>query len=276
METSLQVLQNKYNNLISYLKKLESVAVGYSGGVDSTFLLAASVEALGDKAIGVVGISETHSEREKKDAIEFSRKIGARLIFTKTNELEKESFYTNPVSRCYTCKETLFKNVIEVAKKEGCLYILDGSNADDTGDYRPGINAAKELDVLSPLLELGFTKNEIRLLSKSMGLPSWDKPAFACLASRVPYGSVITSEKLSRIENSENDLFNMGFKQLRVRDYEELCRVEFLENDIPVVLEKERREAIVKSLKNRGYKFVTLDLEGFRTGSMNEILMFEK
>lgn len=265
-------MKEKYNALLDYIKELESVAVAYSGGVDSTFLLAVATKAVGEKAVGVIGRSPSYARREQEEAIALAKKMGARIHFIDTNEIEDESYNTNPPTRCFTCKTVLFEGVWKAADELGCKYVLEGSNADDLGDFRPGMDAAKKLRVKAPLVDLKFSKDEIRALSKEMGLPTWNKPAFACLSSRVPYGQPITVQKLGRIEKGEYALRDMGFNGLRVRDYDELCRIEVPPGEIAKFIEEETRARVVKNLKDAGYKFVCLDLEGYRTGSMNESL----
>lgn len=265
-------MKKKYQSLLAYIKKLETVAVAYSGGVDSTFLLAAAVEAVGNNALGVIGRSPTYPQREQDDAVKLAKQLGANIQFIDTNEIEDESFNTNPPTRCFSCKSTLFSGVWEAANENGIKYVLEGSNADDLGDFRPGMDASKKHRVKAPLVDLQFTKDEIRALSKEMGLPTWNKPAFACLSSRIPYGQKITVNKLRRIEQAEYALRDMGYLQLRVRDYDELCRIELAPDNIKSMLDDQVRQKVVQALKKTGYKFVCLDLEGYRTGSMNESL----
>lgn len=262
----------KYKSLLRYLKNLHSVAVAYSGGVDSSFLLAASVEALGDKVVGVIGRSPTYPKREMDDAVMLAQKIGARIEFIDTDELSKPTFNTNPPTRCFECKSTLFSGVWHVAKGRGIAHVLEGSNADDVGDFRPGMDASKQLNVKSPLVDLDFTKKEIRQLLKQMDLPTWNKPSFACLSSRIPYGQTITVEKLTRIEKAEYALRDLGFNQLRVRDYSDLCRIEIPAEHIEEISQSVVRTKVVGALKEAGYNFICLDLEGYRSGSMNETL----
>jgi pyridinium-3,5-biscarboxylic acid mononucleotide sulfurtransferase len=264
--------KEKYDDLVTSITGLKKVAVAYSGGVDSTFLLAVATRALGDNAVGIIGRSPTYPQREQEDAIRIAREMGARIHFIDTDEINDDAFRTNPPTRCFACKNTLFKGVWAAAEELGCEYVLEGSNADDLGDFRPGMDAARKLKVKAPLVDLKFTKEEIRALSKEMGLPTWNKPAFACLSSRVPYGQPITIKKLGRIEKAEYALRDMGFVGIRVRDYDDLCRIEVPPADIDRFVEPSLRTAVVTQLKDAGYKFVCLDLEGYRTGSMNETL----
>ncbi|MBN2525028.1 MAG: ATP-dependent sacrificial sulfur transferase LarE [Deltaproteobacteria bacterium] len=265
-------LNKKYDALKEYIADLESAVVAYSGGVDSTFLLAVATDVLGEKAVGVIGRSPSYSKREQEDAIRLAKQMGARIHFIDTNEMANEAYNTNPPTRCFACKSILFRGVWKAADELGCKYVIEGSNADDLGDFRPGMDAAKKLRVKAPLVDLAFTKDEIRALSKEMGLPTWNKPAFACLSSRVPYGQPITLQKLGRIEKAEYALGDLGFSGLRVRDYDELCRIEVPSGEIARLIEDTTRAKVVRQLKEAGYKYVCLDLEGYRTGSMNETL----
>ncbi len=265
-------MMHKYHALIAYIKDLESVAVAFSGGVDSTFLLAAAVETLGDRALGVIGRSATYPQRELEAAVNLARQIGARIHFIDTDELDKEEFNSNPPTRCFACKSTLLNGIWEAARANGCKYVLEGSNVDDLGDFRPGLDAVRQLHVKTPLIDLNFSKDEIRALAKKMDLPTWNKPASACLSSRIPYGQKITIRKLNRIEQAEDVLRDMGFVQLRVRDYDETCRIEVPCADLPRFMAEGTRKDVIAKLKIAGYKFICLDLEGYRSGSMNEVL----
>lgn len=222
-----ETLQEKYEKLKNYIKSLGSLAIAYSGGVDSTFLVKVAYDVLGDRVIAVTATSSTYPKRELNDAITFIKQVGAKHIVIESEELEIEGFNKNPVDRCYYCKKELFEKIWKVAKAHGIEYVADGSNFDDLNDFRPGMKAACELNVVSPLKVAGLTKEDIRKLSKELELPTWDKPAFACLSSRIPYGERITKEKLSMIEKAEEYLLGLGFKQVRVRYHQDkLARIE--------------------------------------------------
>jgi uncharacterized protein len=263
-------LDIKLGKLKDILKSMGGVLVAYSGGVDSTFLAAVATAVLGERALCVSAISGTYADWERKEAEEFARSLHLRYMTIHTLELSNGKFTGNPPDRCYHCKKELVLRLGRVAKDNGLSAIVFGTNTDDLGDFRPGIRAASEEGVRSPLVEAGLGKEEIRALSRRMGLPSWDKPPFACLASRIPSGEEITAEKLGMIEKAEEVLRGLGFKQYRVRHHGSVARVEVLDSDIPSVLEA-RREIVV-SLKSLGFTYVSLDLAGYRMGSMNEIL----
>lgn len=265
-------LDMKFQKLKDNLRDLGSVAIAYSGGVDSTFLLKVAADVLGDKVIAITAKSSTYPEREFKEAVKYIKDIGAKHIVIISEELEIEGFAKNPVNRCYFCKKELFSKIRKVADDNNIKEVLDGANVDDVSDFRPGMKAAKELQVISPLKDAGFTKNDIRELSKKLGVPTWNKPAFACLSSRFPYGNEITVEKLSMVERAEQFLLDLGFKQIRVRHHEDIARVEVNAEERYKFFDIEMMDKVGNELKSIGFKYVTLDLLGYRTGSMNEVL----
>lgn len=260
----------KYGSLLRWFRELGSCAVMFSGGVDSAFLLAAAVEALGEDALAVTGRSALHPAAELEDATRIARMLGARHVVVETREMEDPAFTANPPERCGLCKAGIARMAWEVARREGVGAVVDGNNADDVGDYRPGMAAARAAGVRSPLLELGFAKAEIRELSRKLGLPDWDKPAAACLASRIPYGEEITAKRLARIERAERALGQMGLGQLRVRDHGSVARIELEPERIDIAADRDRRAAIVEAVVSAGYRYAALDLAGYRMGSLNE------
>lgn len=263
-------LHEKCEKLKEYLKSLESVAVAFSSGVDSTFLLKTAHDVLGDKVIAVTAQSCSFPKRELDEAIAFCEKENIRHIVFEFNELAVDGFSQNPVNRCYICKKAIFKNIVKIAKENLIENIVEGSNTDDDCDYRPGHQAVKELNIKSPLRFAELSKEEIRTLSKELGLPTWKKQSFACLSSRFVYGETISREKLIMVDKAEQLLLDMDFTQVRVRIHNNIARIEVNPNEFEKLLEN--REQIVSSLKEYGFVYVTMDLTGYRTGSMNEIL----
>jgi uncharacterized protein len=264
--------EDKFNRLKNDLNKMERVIIAFSGGVDSTFLLkAASAAGLRD-VLAVTGVSESLPDEELTFAREMTStlKINHREIIT--DELNNKMYADNPPDRCYYCKKELFGKLKEIAEKEKYSYILDGSNVDDSREWRPGRRAAREAGVHSPLHDAGLTKGEIRTLSRMLGLPTWDKPATPCLSSRIPYGQKITSEGLGKVYQAEQYIRQFGIKELRVRNHAEVARIEIHPDEFPVVLQDDVRERIVDHLKSLGFRYVTLDLQGFRSGSGNEAI----
>jgi uncharacterized protein len=251
------------------LASLGSVVVAYSGGVDSAYLAVVASQALGDRAIAVTADSPSYPERHRHLAITIAQQFGFRHEIIHTAELERPEYRANPSNRCYYCKHELYTHLSRIAAERGAI-VIDGNNADDRGDYRPGRQAAREFGVRSPLDEVDLAKNEIRELSRDAGLPTWDEPASACLSSRIPYHTEVTDEKLRTIERAEQALQKMGFRVCRVRHHDELARVEIGRDELPRALDPDTRAAIVRELKAVGYRYVTLDLQGYRTGSLNE------
>lgn len=266
------VLQEKYRLLQENLKNLGSVAVAFSSGVDSTFLLKAAHDVLGEKVIAVTASSCSFPQRELKEAEQFCKDNGIRHIICKSEELDIDGFRQNPKNRCYLCKHELFEKIWDIARQNGMAAVAEGSNLDDNGDYRPGLIAVKELGVKSPLREVGLTKEEIRELSKALGLPTWDKQSFACLSSRFVYGETINEEKLGMVDRAEQLLLDMGFHQVRVRIHGMMARIEVLPEEIGRLTEETVRQTVTGKLKEFGFTYVTLDLSGYRMGSMNETL----
>lgn len=269
-------LEDKLAQLRSILSDLGGALVAFSGGVDSTFLLAVAAEVLRDKVVAVTARSPTYPQTEYERACELAGSLAVEHLSIYTDELADREFCANSPDRCYHCKRELFGKLRELADRRGLAYVLDASNLDDCSDYRPGRKAAEELGVRSPLIEAGLTKQDVRDLSKSMGLPTWDKPAMACLASRFPYGEEITAQKLTRVGQAEAFLRDLGFRHLRVRSHGDLARIEVDEGSIQRLADPEVRGKIVEAFKNLGFVYVTADLEGYRTGSMNEVLSPEQ
>lgn len=264
--------REKYEKLKEYLCGLESVAVAFSSGVDSTFLLKTAHDVLGDKAIAVTASSCSFPKRELEEAKSFCRENGIRHVICESEELDIDGFRQNPVNRCYLCKHELFEKIWKIAEEYGLHAVAEGSNMDDNGDYRPGLIAVKELNVKSPLREAGLSKREIRELSKELGLPTWDKQSFACLSSRFVYGETISEDKLRMVDQAEQLLLDLGFHQVRVRIHGTIARIEVLPEELVRLAKAPLREQVAEKFKGFGFSYVTLDMEGYRTGSMNETL----
>lgn len=270
-------IHKKYEKLKEYLLSLESVAVAFSSGVDSTFLLKVATDTLGtDKVMAVTASSCSFPERELKEAEEFCRQNGIKHVICKSEELDIEGFRQNPPNRCYLCKHELFEKILGIAKENHMKAVAEGSNMDDNGDYRPGLKAVEELGIKSPLRYAGLYKREIRELSKELGLSTWNKQSFACLSSRFVYGETISEERLNMVDKAEQLLLDMNFQQVRVRIHGQekgtIARIELLPQEFARFMEKENREKIYSYLKELGFSYVTLDLGGYRMGSMNELL----
>ena len=263
-------MERKQESLKEILRSLESVVIAYSGGVDSTFLSKVAFDVLGENALAVTAKSETYPRSEFEESQELARKIGIKHETIVSEELDIPEFSGNPVNRCYYCKKELLGKLRKTAKERGLKCVVEGSNFDDLDDYRPGMQAVNELGIRSPLKEAKLTKEEIRELSKRLGLPTWDKPSFACLSSRFPYGNEITREKLTAVGEAEIFLRNLGIRQLRVRHHDQVARIEVAKEDMEILLRN--REQVVMKLKELGYTYITMDLQGYRTGSMNEVL----
>jgi uncharacterized protein len=264
--------ETKLEQLKNYIKGLGSVAIAFSSGVDSTFLLKVAHDVLGNNAIAVTARSCSFPKRELEEAVNFCKKEGIKHFICDSEELEIEGFSNNPPNRCYLCKRELFEKIIKIAKENNIAYVAEGSNMDDNGDYRPGLVAVAELEVKSPLRAVGLSKSEIRALSKKLGLPTWGKQSFACLSSRFVYGETITEEKLNMVDKAEQLLLDMGFHQIRVRIHDKLARIEVLPDEFEKLIEKDTREEIVSKFKSYGFTYVSMDLAGYRMGSMNETL----
>lgn len=263
-------LNEKYNNLVKYLKDLGSVAVAFSGGVDSTFLLKVAHDTLGDKAIAVIAVLNSFPERERKEAEDFCCKEGIDYFICEIDELTIDGFSDNPKNRCYLCKSELMRRIKEVAKANGIAHVVEGSNTDDNSDYRPGHIAVAEQGIKSPLRDNDLSKEDIRKLSKELNLPTWNKPSFACLSSRFVYGEKITREKLQMVEKAEKLLYDLGFSQFRVRIHGMMARIEVPTSEFEKIIVSENSLKINSSLKSLGFTYVSLDLGGYRTGSMND------
>ncbi len=265
-------VEEKLSKLKVIVSKLESVVVAFSGGVDSTLVAKVCYDTLKDNSMAVTARSETYPDFEFKESQELAREIGIKHMVVDTSELAIEGFANNPPERCYFCKTELFGKLKEIAKEHGFLNVADGANSDDTQEFRPGLKASKELNVRSPLKEAGLAKEDIRKVSKLLNLPNWNKPAYACLSSRFPYGQSITEEKISMVSKAEKYLRDLGLIQFRVRHHETIARIEVLPEDIHTLTNSPAKEDLTARFKEIGFTYVTLDLTGYRSGSMNEVL----
>ncbi len=271
MEAALQI---KYDRLVSLIREMGRVVVAFSGGVDSTLLARAARDAVGDRALLVTADSETYPAAELDETRRLAALLGLRQLIVQTRELDNPEYARNAPNRCYFCKEELFVRLEPIARREGGARLIYGANMDDLGDHRPGMQAAKAKGVRAPLIEAELWKEEIRALSRSLGLPTWDKPSFACLSSRFQYGEAITPEKLRQIDAAESFVRSLGFSQFRVRHHDRLARLELAPEEMALLWQDGRHEAIVKRFRELGYLYVTLDLQGFRSGSANEVLQW--
>ena len=264
--------QEKMTWLRDHLQHMDSLIVAYSGGVDSAFLAAAANEVLGSRSLAVTADSPSLAPAELQDAVALADQLGLNHRVIETHEVEREDYQANSPNRCFFCKDELYTHLTGFASAEGYSVVANGTNVDDLGDFRPGQDAAKEYAVVSPLVDAGLTKAEIRELSHDMGLPTWDKPAQACLSSRIPYGSRVTVEALTRIGKAEEHLRSLGFRQLRVRHHDTIARIEVGPEDFAALLAEDVRQNVARYFRSIGYAYVTMDLDGFRSGSMNEVL----
>jgi uncharacterized protein len=266
-------IQDRFARMGEIIRSMERVAVAFSAGVDSTFVLRAALDVLGaDRVVAVTGNSDSLARAELAEAVKLAESFGAEHVVLETDELGNESYTANPENRCYFCKTTLYERMEDFCRQRGITHILDGLNADDHDDWRPGISAAREHGVHSPAAEAGLTKADIRELSRQLGLPTFDKPAGPCLASRVPYGQRITAHKLGMIEKGEAFLHELGLPECRVRHHDNLARIEVPADQVASLAEPETRRRIVEHFRQLGYNYVTLDLQGFRSGSLNEVI----
>jgi len=267
-----QELRRKYDRLLEILKGLESVIVAFSGGVDSTFLAKAARDALGDKAVLVTADSETYPASELDEARRLANHLGMRHVVVETRELDNPEYAKNAPNRCFFCKEELFTKLRPIGAREGVAHLIYGANMDDLGDHRPGMDAARRMGVRAPLIEAEFWKAEIRELSREFGLPTWQKPSFACLSSRFQYGDAITAEKLRQVDAAEAFVRSLGFRQFRVRHHDLLARLEIAREEMARLWEDGAQDSIVARFRELGYLYVTVDLQGFRSGSANDAL----
>ena len=270
------LLKNKHRDLESRIVKLQSALVAFSGGIDSTLVLAVAKKVLGERVLAITAESDSVPKRELQTARHLAQILGVKHKIIRTEEMSSPDYLKNPINRCYYCKSELYSKLAKVAAGHKLASILNGINMDDLGDHRPGITAAKEAGVISPLVESKFTKQDVRDLAREMNLPNWAKPALACLSSRIPYGQPVTTKKLSMIEQAEETLLAEGFQQVRVRHHGNMARIELPKNDIPDLLKSGLSKKVNQCLQKIGFQYVTVDLKGYRSGSLNEILNLKK
>ena len=277
MDDTWKDLESKYKNLESILKQMGRVVVAFSGGVDSTLLLKVAKDLLDNDLLAVTALSETTPQHERKAAMELTEALGVEHLLVQSHELDIPEFIKNPHDKCYICKKSRFTDLVKLAGERNFSYVVDGENMDDHTDFRPGTLAARELNVRSPLSEAGLSKNEIRRLSQKLNLPTWNKPSYACLASRIPYHTKITAEKLRQVDAGEEFIRKLGLSgQVRLRHYGDTARIELESEEIQKLMEISTRYRVIAFLKEIGFKYVTLDLEGYSMGSLNRVIPSEK
>ena len=268
-------IDKKYNNLLANLKKMEKIVIAFSGGVDSTFLLAVAQEVLAEGVVAVTAESPAHPTREKESAIAMARNLGIRHIVLQSKEISLPNFVANRKDRCYICKKSFFEDLLKIASKMGIKHIAHGANVDDLEDFRPGFKAAQEMGIVAPMINAGLTKDNIRLLSKNMLLETWNKPSMACLATRIPYETPITQKALKMVEQAEDVMITLGFLTCRVRHHGTVARIEIVPSNFKKVLDEKIKAAIIRKFREIGFSHVTLDMEGYVQGKMNRSLQNE-